>query len=101
MKVALLNPPSEEDPHNKQSDSHTVITTKTATSVYSQALKNNLQILDKTKENVKSNKTEKFRSISENTNEYLRNLKNRKVGVDEYIVEEVEESNKISYYSKC
>lgn len=93
MKVALLNPPVEDDPLNKTGDSHTVITTKTATSVYSQALKNNLNILDKTKENIKANKTEKFRSISENTNEFLRNLKNKKIGADEYIVEEVEECN--------
>ena len=94
MKVALLNPPVEDENSNKFGDSHTVITTKTATSVYSQALKNNLKVLDKTKENIKANKTEKFRSISENTNEYLRNLKNRKAGSDEYIIEEVDEPGK-------
>jgi flagellar biosynthesis chaperone FliJ len=92
MKVALMNPPvDEEQPTFKGNDGHTVITQKTVNSVYTTALKNNLKILDKTKENIKANKTEKFRSISENTNEYLRNLKNRKYGADEYVIEEVDE----------
>lgn len=91
MKVALMNPPSEDENSARQGDHQTVITTKTSNSIYSQALKNNLKILDKTKENIKANKTEKFRSISENTNEFLRNLKYRKEGADEYIIEEVDE----------
>lgn len=95
MKVHLLNPPTEDE-NAKQGDSHTVMTSKTGGSIYSQTLKNNLKTLDKTKENIKLNKTEKFRSITENTNEYLKNIKNRKQGNDEYVIEELPEPGIIS-----
>lgn len=93
MKAILINPPSEDENSAKFGDNQTVISSKTSNSIYSQAIKNNLKILEKTKENIKANKTEKFRSITENSNDYLRNLKNRKDGLDEYVIEEVNETS--------
>ena len=93
MKMVLLNPPKEIPEVNL--DNKSVISNKTHGSVYSQALKNNLKNISNTKENVKSNKSERFRSITEHNNEFLKKLKTRKaedIFGENYVIDELEES---------
>jgi len=78
MKISLLNPPVEDNKLGSTKYEPTIVTTKTGTSIYSIAMKNNLKNLDNTKNKINANKTEKYRSITEHTNEFLRNLKNNK-----------------------
>jgi len=78
MKISLLNPPVEDNKLGSTKYEPTIVTTKTGTSIYSIAMKNNLKNLDNTKNKISANKTEKYRSITEHTNEFLRNLKNNK-----------------------
>ena len=78
MKISLVNPPIEDNKIVPSKYEPSVATTKTGASIYSIALKNNLKNLDNTRGKIMSNKTEKFRSITENTNEFLRNIKNNK-----------------------
>jgi hypothetical protein len=69
-----------------QTDSHSVYSTN---SIMSQILKNNLKSVPIRKERVTANKTETFRSIIEHNNEFLKNLKNRKISLED-LYEDVE-----------
>ena len=78
MKMSLQNPPEEDNKLIPSKYEQSVATAKTGGSIYSIALKNNLKNLDNTRGKVMANKTEKYRSITEHTNEFLKNLKNNK-----------------------
>lgn len=67
------------------------ISVYSGTTVMTQILKNNLKNIPNTKERVAANKTEKFRSVTEHGNEFLRNLKNRKLVIEEDLYEDIEE----------
>ena len=95
MKAQLLDPLLEGGeglPKPKSVfDSISVYTATTHASAITKILKNNLKNLPNTKEKAQANKTEKYRSITEHSNDFLRSLKNRKNLCPEDIFEDIEE----------
>jgi hypothetical protein len=90
LKTTLLEDELQEQNGKKNiNDNFTVYST--ASLAVTQALKNNLKNLSYTKDKVNANKTEKFRSICEHNNEFLKNLKNKKDIPIEELYEDIEE----------
>ena len=102
MKAHLLDPLLEEDKKNHQQknrlDSISVFSNATFASQITQILKNNIKIINNSKDNISQNKTERFKSVTEHGNEHLRNIKNHKIGgvIDEDLYEDIEEGNNFS-----
>lgn len=99
MKAQLLDPLLEDGsngiPKNKNIlDNISIYTATTHASAMTQILKQNIKNLANTKDKAQANKTEKFRSITENSNDFLRSLKNRKNVIDEDLYEDIEEEVK-------
>lgn len=74
-------------------DSISVYSATTHASAMTKILKNNLKNLPNLKDKAMANKTEKYRSVTEHSNEFLRSLKNRKNLTPENIFEDIEEEN--------
>ena len=53
--------------------------------------------MNQQKDKAQANKTERFRSVTENTNEFLRNLKNRK-NIMEDLFEDIEEEDGKNFF---
>lgn len=78
---------------NNNYDNISVFTSTTHASLISQILKNNLKNISNTKDEILKVRNEKYRSITENTNEFLRNLKNRKVYSENDLYEDIIEED--------
>lgn len=96
MKAQLLDPLLEGEgngiPKPKNIfDNLSIYTATTHASAMTQMLKNNLKNLPNLKDKAQANKTEKFRSVTEHGNEFLRSLKNKKGVIDEDLYEDIEE----------
>jgi hypothetical protein len=84
MRSFLIDPALEDgktNPHTAKGhfpDHISVYTTSSHNSIVTQMLKNNLKNLGNVKDKAYANKTERFRSVTEHGNEFLRNLKNKK-----------------------
>lgn len=102
MKAQLIDSglADELKPGIGKADNLTIYSSSTHASAITNILKNSLQSLPNIKDKAQANKTEKFRSITENTNEFLRNLKNRK-NITEDLFEDIEEEDgKLLIYKK-
>lgn len=77
-----------------QTDAKSVFSTN---SVLSQILKNNLKSVPVRKDKVNANKTEAFRSIIEHNNEFLKNIKNKKISLED-LYEDVESDSNLNFY---
>ena len=55
----------------------------------SQILKNNIKNISLTRDNTANTRTERYRSITEHTNEFLKNLKNRKEYTEDELLEDI------------
>jgi hypothetical protein len=75
MHCTLLNPPPEDDKIFSHKYEPSVHTSKTGGSIYSIAIKNNIKNLENTKAKIQNNRSEKYRSITEHTNDFLKNVK--------------------------
>ena len=75
-----------------KSDNLSIYSSSSHATAITQILKNNLKNINNTKEKSNANKTERFRSITENTNDFLRNIKNRK-NITEDLFEDIEEED--------
>jgi hypothetical protein len=89
MQTELLDDILQE--HNGKKTRFENLSVYTNPSTVSQALKNNLKNLNYTKDKINANKTERFRSIVENNNEFLKNIKNRKNLSTEELYEDIED----------
>ena len=98
MKAQLLDPLLEADNDKKKGlyEKVSIYTATSNASAMTQILKNNLKNIPLTKDKAYANKTEKFRSVTEHGNEFLRSLKNKKNVIEEELFEDIddEESNK-------
>ena len=54
--------------------------------------------MNQQKDKAHANKTERFRSVTENTNEFLRNMKNRKNCTDDLFEDIEEEDGKLLFF---
>jgi uncharacterized protein YqgV (UPF0045/DUF77 family) len=72
-------------------DNISIYTATTHASAMTHILKNNLKNLPNIKDKAQQIKTEKFRSITEHTNEFLKSLKNKKNAIAEDLFEDIEE----------
>ena len=96
MKAALLDPLIEDAnnalPKAKSIFDHiSIYTATTHASAMTQILKTNLKNMANTKDKIQSNKTDRLRSVTEHSNEFLRSLKNRKNVIDEDLYEDIED----------
>jgi hypothetical protein len=98
LKAQLMDPlleGGEGIPKQKNVfDSISVYTATTHASAMTKILKNNLKNISNTKDKASANKTEKYRSITEHSNDFLRSLKNKKNLTAEDIFEDIEEEEK-------
>jgi hypothetical protein len=94
MKANLIDSglADELKPSFGKADNVTIYSSSSHATAITNILKNNLKNLPNTKDKTNANKTEKFRSITENTNEFLRNLKNRKNNAED-LFEDIEEED--------
>lgn len=99
MRAQLLDPLLEDKNGQNLISSHkpkgifdnlSIYTATTHASAMTQILKNNLKNLPNIKDKAQANKTEKFRSVTEHGNEFLRNLKNKKNVIEE-LYEDIED----------
>jgi hypothetical protein len=89
MRAILTDPLIEEGKKKGKFDNLSIYTATSHASAMTQMLKNNLKLLPNIKDKAQQIKTEKFRSITEHGNEFLRNLKNKKNIIEEEdIIEE-------------
>ena len=93
MKSQLIDAAITEVSRNKSAfcDNMTIYSSTTQATAITQMLKNNLKNISNTKEKTATTRTEKYRSITEHTNEFLRNLKNRKLYSEEDLFEDIVE----------
>lgn len=99
MKASLIDSGLADDlkPSIGKCDTMTVYSSSTHASAITSILKNNIKGMMQQKDKTQANKTERFRSVTENTNEFLRNLKNRKNNLED-LFEDIEEEDGI-YFS--
>jgi len=64
--------------------------------IYNESLRADLKLISVTKDHAMQNKTDKFKSVIESNNAYLRNLKNKKSG-DQDLFEEIPDDGKLDY----
>jgi hypothetical protein len=104
LKAQLMDPlleGGEGIPKQKNAfDSISVYTATTHASAMTKILKNNLKNISNTKDKASANKTEKYRSITEHSNDFLRSLKNKKNLTAEDIFEDIEEEEKAALPQK-
>lgn len=96
MKANLLDPLIEDGlnslPKAKSIfDSISIYTATTHASAMTQILKSNLKSMLNTKDKIQANKTDRLRSVTEHSNDFLRSLKNRKNVIDEDLYEDIED----------
>jgi len=91
MKSQLIDPAIAEVSAGKSAfcDNMTIYTSTTQATAITQILKNNLKNISNTKEKTATTRTEKYRSITEHTNEFLKNLKNRKLYSEDELFEDI------------
>jgi hypothetical protein len=92
MKSELIDPSIGELGHNKNNshlDNISIFTSTTNKSAMSQILKNNIKNMSLTRDNTANTRTEKYRSITEHTNEFLRKLKDRKEYTEDELLEDI------------
>ena len=75
-----------------KADTLTIYSSSTHATAITSILKNNIKQMNQQKDKQGANKTERFRSVTENTNEFLRNMKNRK-NCTEDLFEDIEEED--------
>jgi len=94
MKASLIDSGLADDlkPSIGKTDTLTIYSSSTHASAITNILKNNIKSMNRQKDKAQANKTERFRSVTENTNEFLRNLKNRK-NITEDLFEDIEEED--------
>ena len=94
MKASLIDSGLADDlkPSIGKTDTLTIYSSSTHASAITNILKNNIKSMNQQKDKAQANKTERFRSVTENTNEFLRNLKNRK-NITEDLFEDIEEED--------
>lgn len=74
---------------NPALDNISIFTSTTNASVMSQILKNNIKNISLTRDKTANTRTEKYRSITEHTNEFLKKLKNRKEYTEDELLEDI------------
>ena len=92
MKSELIDPGLGDLGKNKTNsslDNISIFTSTTNASVMSQILKNNIKNISLTRDKTANTRTEKYRSITEHTNEFLKKLKNRKEYTDDELLEDI------------
>ena len=96
MKAQLIDSSLADElkPSIEKADNITIYSSSSYATAITNILKNNLKNLPNVKDKTTSNKTEKFRSITENTNEFLRNLKDRKIFTED-LFEDIDEEDGI------
>lgn len=99
MKGNLIDAGLADDlkPSIGKTDTLTIYSSSTHASAITNILKNNIKSMNQQKDKAHANKTERFRSVTENTNEFLRNLKNRK-NIAEDLFEDIEEEDSKNKY---
>lgn len=100
MKSQLIDPEIAEVSAGKSAfcDNMTIYTSTTQASAITQMLKNNLKNISNTKEKTATTRTEKYRSITEHTNEFLKNLKNRKLYTEDELFEDIVEDDEGEFF---
>jgi len=104
MKSQLIDPALESSSFNGKNnfcDNMTIYTNTTQASAITQILKNNLKNIGNIKDKTATTRTERYRSMTEHTNEFLKNLKNRKLYSEEELFEEImeeDEGNMINFF---
>jgi hypothetical protein len=96
MKSELINPGLGDIGNNKTNsglDNISIFTSTTNASAMSRILKNNIKNISLTRDNTANVRTERYRSITEHTNEFLKNLKNRKEYTEDELLEDIIEEN--------
>ncbi len=96
IKSQLIDPAiAEVSGSSKQGfcDNMTIYSSTTQASAITQMLKNSLKNISNTKDKMATTRTEKYRSITEHTNEFLKNLKNRKLYSEDDLFEDIEEED--------
>ena len=94
MKSQLIDPAIADNVTNGKvafCDNLSIYSSTTHASAISQILKNSLKNISNTKEKTTTTRTEKYRSITEHTNEFLKNLKNRKLYTENDLFEDIVE----------
>ena len=81
-----------------KTDTLTIYSSSTHASAITSILKNNIKGMNQQKDKAHANKTERFRSVTENTNEFLRNMKNRKNCTDDLFEDIEEEDGKLLFF---
>lgn len=92
MKSELIDPGLGDLGKNKTNsslDNLSIFTSTTNASVMSQILKNNIKNISLTRDKTANTRTEKYRSITEHTNEFLKKLKNRKEYTEDELLEDI------------
>lgn len=93
MKSLLIEPAladsSSFGKSQKFCDNLSVISSITSSSVASQILKNNLKNIVNIKDKTANVRTERYRSITEHTNEFLRNIKNKQFYTENDLYEDI------------
>lgn len=79
-------------------DNLTIYSSTTQATAITQMLKNSLKNISNTKDKTATTRTEKYRSITEHTNEFLKNLKNRKLYSEEDLFEDIVEEDDEGIY---
>ena len=98
VKAVLLNPPKKSDKTLKFEGN----STKSTASILSKILKNNINTIKKYKESIVHNRTERFRSIVDKENDFLRNLKQRMIHLaDESVWEEATSGLALKRRQQC
>lgn len=95
MKSQLIDPAISQLTNQKSAfcDNLTIYSSTTQATAITQILKNNLKNISNTKEKTATTRTEKYRSITEHTNEFLKNLKNRKLYSEDDLFEDIVEED--------
>lgn len=97
MKSLLIEPAlADGSPLGKTQkfcDNLSVFSSITSSSVASQILKNNLKNIANIKDKTANVRTERYRSITEHTNEFLRNIKNKQFYTENDLYEDIIEED--------
>jgi hypothetical protein len=95
MKSQLIDPAIAEVSGGKSAfcGNLSVYSSTTQATSITQMHKNNLKNISNTKEKTATTRTEKYRSVTEHTNEFLKNLKNRKLYAEEELFEDIIEED--------
>lgn len=81
----------------QKTDTLTIYSSTTHATAITNILKNNIKSMNQQKDKAYATKTERFRSVTENTNEFLKNIKNRK-NLMEDLYEDVEEEDGTNFF---